>query len=42
MPINLQDKEKQRTQKLLDEKQIMELNNCPDKYFSSPIVVTVK
>ena len=28
--------------KLLDEKHIIKLSSCPDKYFISPIVVTVK
>ena len=42
IPINLQDKVKAELRKLLAEKHIIKLSNCPDKYFISPIVVTVK
>ena len=42
IPINLQDKVKTELKKLLAEKHIIKLSSCPDKYFISPIVVTVK
>ena len=44
IPINLQDKVNSELKKLLDEKHIIKLSRCPDKYFISPIVtvVTVK
>ena len=40
--INLQEKVNTELKKLLDEKHIVKLSSCPDKYFISPIVVTVK
>ena len=40
--INSQDKVNNEFKKLLDEKHIIKLYSCPDKYFISPIVVTVK
>ena len=42
IPIKLQEKVNIELEKLLDEKNIIKLSNCPDKYFISPIVVTVK
>ena len=42
IPINLQDKVNTELRKLLAEKHIIKLSSCPDKYFISPIVVTVK
>ena len=41
IPINLQDKVNTALKRILDEKHI-KLSSCPDKYFISPIVVTVK
>ena len=41
-PINLQDKVNTELRKLLAEKHIIKLSSCPDNYFISPIVVTVK
>ena len=41
MPINLQDENNKELKKLLDEKRIIKLTNCTDKYFISPKVVTV-
>ena len=40
--INLQDKVNTEIRKLLAEKHIIKLSSCPDNYFISPIVVTVK
>ena len=42
IPINLQEKVNTELMKLLNEKHIVKLSSCPDKYFISPIVVTVK
>ena len=42
IPINLQEKVNIELKKFLDEKNIKKLSSCPDKYFISPIVVTVK
>ena len=42
IPINLQEKANTELKKLLDEKHIVKLSSCPDKYFISPIVVIVK
>ena len=42
IPINLQEKVNIELKKLLDEKHIIKLSSCPDKYFIPPIVVTVK
>ena len=42
LPIYLHDKVKNKFEKLLDEKHIAKLTNCPNKFFISPIVVTVK
>ena len=42
IPINLQDKVNIELKKSLDEKHIIKHSSCPDKYFISPIVVTVK
>ena len=42
IPINLQEKVITQLRKLLAEKHIIKLSSCPDKYFISPIVVTVK
>ena len=41
IPINLQEKVIIELNKLLDERHIIKLSSCPDKYFISPIVVTV-
>ena len=40
--INLQDNVNNEIKNLLDEKLIIKLYSCPDKYLISPIVVTVK
>ena len=42
IPINLQEKVNIELKKLQDEKHIIKLSSCPDEYFISPIVVTVK
>ena len=42
IPISLQDKVNAEFRKLLTEKHITKLSSCPDNYFISPIVVTVK
>ena len=39
---NLQDKVNNELKKLLAEKHIIKLTNCPDKFLNFPIVVTVK
>ena len=42
MPITLQDKVDKEINKLLRQGHIEKLNECSDKYFVSPIVITVK
>ena len=42
IPIYLQGKVNKELKKLLDENHIVKLSSCPDKYFISRIVVTVK
>ena len=42
IPINLQDKVNKELKKLLDKKHIIKLSSCLDKFFISPIVITVK
>ena len=42
VPINLQPLVNSEIKKLLDEKHIKKVNNCSDKNFISPIVITVK
>ena len=42
IPIKLQDKANAELRKLLAEKHIIKFSSCPDNYFISPIVVTVK
>ena len=42
MPIHLQPKMKIELEKLLNEGHIDKLTNCPDQFFVSPIVITVK
>ena len=42
MPITLQDKVDNEIIKLLRQGHIEKLNECSDKYFVSPIVITVK
>ena len=42
IPINLQNKVNKELKKSFDEKHIIKLTSCPDKYFISPIVVNVK
>ena len=42
IPTNLQEKFNSELRKLLAEKHIIKLSSCPDKYFISPIVVTIK
>ena len=42
IPIKLQDKVNNELKKLIDEKHMINLSSCPDKYVISPIVVTVK
>ena len=41
-PINLQEKVNNGLKKLLDEKHIIKLSSCTEKYFISPMLVTVK
>ena len=41
-PINLQEKVNKELQKIIDENHIIKLSSCSEKYFTSPIVVTVK
>ena len=42
IPFKLKEKVNIELRKLLDEKHFIKLSSCPDKYFISPIVVTVK
>ena len=42
MPITLQEKVDKEIDKLLQQGHIEKLNECSDKYFVSPIVITVK
>ena len=42
IPYNLKAEVYDELKKLLAEKHILKLTNCPDEYFISPIVVTVK
>ena len=42
IPLNLQDKVNSELKKLLVGKHIIKPSCCPDKYFISPIVVTVR
>ena len=42
IPINLQDKVNIELRRLMEEKRIIKLSNCSDKYFISLIVVTVE
>ena len=42
MPIHLQPKVKIELKKLLNEGRIENLTNCSDRFFISPIVITVK
>ena len=42
IPINSQEKVNIELNTLLDEKHIIKISSCPNKYFISPIVVTVK
>ena len=42
IPINLQDKVNAELRKLLAEKHIIKVSSCPNNYYISPIVVTVK
>ena len=42
IPIHLHEKINIELKKLLDGKHIIKISSCPDKYFLSPIVVTIK
>ena len=42
MPISLQEKVDKETHRLINEGHIIKLQECSDKYFVSPIVITVK
>ena len=42
MPISLQDKVDKEIDRLIKEGHIIKLQECSDKYFVSPIVITVK
>ena len=42
MPINLQEKVDKEIHRLINEGHIVKLQECSDKYFVSPIVITVK
>ena len=42
VPINLQERVNNEIKKLLEEGHIEKMNNCSEKYFISPIVITVK
>ena len=42
MPITLQDKFDKEISKLLQQGHIEKLEECSDKYFVSPMVITVK
>ena len=42
MPITLQDKVDKEINRLINEGHIIKLQECSDKYFVSPIVITVK
>ena len=42
MPISLQDKVDKEIDRLLKDGHIIKLQECSDKYFVSPIVITVK
>ena len=42
IPINLQNKVNNKLKKIFDEKRIIKCSSCPDKFFISPIVVTVQ
>ena len=42
VPISLQDKEDKEIHRLTNEGHIVKLQECSDKYFVSPIVITVK
>ena len=42
IPINLQEEVNIELKKLLDEKHIIKLSSCPDKYFLPQIIVTVE
>ena len=42
VPISLQDKEDTEIHRLINEGHIVKLQECSDKYFVSPIVITVK
>ena len=42
MPISLQDKADKESNRLINEGHIIKLQECSDKYFVSPIVITVK
>ena len=42
MPLHLIDKVEKELKKLIEDKQIIKLPKCSDKYTISPVVVTVK
>ena len=41
IPINLQDKVNMELKKILDKKHTIKVSSCPEKYFLSPIVISV-
>ena len=42
VPLHLIDKVEKELKKLIEDKQIVKLEECSDKYFISPVVITVK
>ena len=42
MPVTLQEKVDKKIDKLLTQGHIEKLKECSDRYFASPIVITVK
>ena len=42
IPLHLTEKIENKLKKLIEEKQIKKLTSCSDKYFISPVVITVK
>ena len=41
-PLHLLEKMENELQKLIDDKQIIKLEKCPEELFVSPVVITVK
>ena len=42
VPVHLLDKVEAELEKLIQDKQIIRLDKCPDEHFISPVVITVK